>query len=233
MNQMDKINFVLYVNLMNKYEKQASEGTTMIFSSDEKNLMKYMREIAKKDVETRKFLNELTDMSPREREEAVEKLFEPSKKTDSFITIDEIRDYKEQIDELSKDEKNKLNYIINNYKKFNVKGIYLDPVKFIDSDDIEREVTFDKKTNQYTVKGLKIEPEIEEEVNEPVRETRYSRLEEPIKEKLIKDEPEKKKINKEPKKSNKKGIIGAILIFLFTAFAGCMIATVVSLILSK
>ena len=136
---MEKENLQLYVNLMNKYEEQAKMGITMVFTSDEKNLMSYMKKMAIKDEELKAFLNSLTNMTPMERYEAIDRRFN-KKKEGIIITLAEVKDYKELIDEKSKEDKNKLNYLINNYSRLNVQGIRLDDMKYIDENGEFREV---------------------------------------------------------------------------------------------
>ena len=82
---MEKDNLKLYVDLMNRYDEETKLGMTMVFNSDEKNLLSYMKKIAIKDKEANKFLNSLTTMSPEEREQAVEDYFKEEDK-DIIIT---------------------------------------------------------------------------------------------------------------------------------------------------
>ena len=122
---MEKDNLKLYVYLMNRYYEQAKIGMTLVFNEDEKHLMTYMKKIAMKDKEANKFLNSLTNMTPDERYLAVENLFNKKEGKKDIITINEVKDYKDEIASMSKQDQNKLNYIINNYNKLKVKGINL------------------------------------------------------------------------------------------------------------
>lgn len=220
---MEKLDVKQYVDLMNKYEEQAKLGITMIFTSEEQNLMKYMKKMAIKDKELNAFLNQLTDMTPNERYIAIDKHFHDEKKeAKEFITLEEVKDYKEEIASKSKEERNKLNYLINNYSKLKIQGIRLEDLKYLDENGKLKDIDF------------KSEP-IKEVKETPHRSKRYE-VEELYNEKtelpkIDKPEKENKPIAKE--KNKKSGILGAILLFLLTGFAGAILATILTLILSK
>lgn len=236
---MEKDNLRMYVDLMNKYDEQAQMGITMVFNNDEKNLMKYMRQLAIQNKEAKKFLNELTNMTPIEREQAVENYFGGNKKSTGMITLDNIKDYKEQIDELSKENKNKLNYLINHYNTLKIKGIIISEMKYIDSNDEVRELVYDNYSNQYRVKGLYEEEK--EETNQPIerltRELYRSNSEEYNLN--VEDEPKKElekytAPNKQMRVPEKKaGFISACLLFVLTGFTGGILATILTLVLSR
>lgn len=225
---MEKDNLRLYVDLMNKYEEQAKLGMTLIFTQDEKLLMSYMKKIAIQDKEARAFLNKLNDLKPEERMIAVDNYFAKKDGKGIIITIDEIKDYKEIIDEKSKEDKNKLNYLINNYSRLGIKGIRLDDLKYIDENDEVKDVDLNDNVVPFR-REEKVKEESLEDLDVPLRSNRnYDEIEE---EEIIKPVPIKPKKNKKEEKNS--GFISAFLLFLFTGFAGGVLATILTFLLKK
>lgn len=222
---MEKDNLRLYVNLMNKYDEESKMGITMVFNSDEKNLMSYMKKIAIKDKEANKFLNSLTSMTPEEREQAVEDYFkDDTEEKDIIITLSDVKDYKEEIANKSKEDQNKLNYLLNNYNKLKIKGIWLSDLKYIDENDEVKDIDLKK-----------IAKEEEKEEKQEIKsrtERNYDELEESVEEPIIK--PAKKETKKPEKKENiKVEYLKAGLLFFITAIIGVVLAVVALMILKK
>ena len=222
---MEKSNLKLYVNLLNKYEEEARMGITMIFSNDEKNLMKYMKQMAIQNEEVRKFLNELNDMTPEEREIAVDNYYAKKEGKNIIITLDDVKNYKEEIANKTKEERNKLNYLINNYSRLKIKGIRLDDLKYIDENDEIKDV--DLNDNVVPFKSNNESSNIAKEELPSRLGRRYNEKEE-----SDEDEVSPAPIDK-PKKEKKTGFVSAILLFLFTGFAGGILAIILTLLLSK
>ena len=224
---MEKDNLRLYVDLMNKYEEQDKLGMTLIFTQDEKLLISYMKKIAIQDKEARAFLNKLNDLRPEERMIAVDNYFAQKEGKGIIITIDEIKDYKEIIDEKSKEDKIKLNYLINNYYRLGIKGIRLDDLKYIDENDEVKDVNLNDNVVPFR-REEKLKEETLEELDTPLRSNRnYDEIEE---ENI---EPEPVKIRKIKKEKKNAGFVSAFLLFLFTGFAGGVLATILTFILKK
>ena len=228
---MEKDNLKLYVDLMNKYDEQAKLGITMVFTDDEKLLMSYMKKLAIKNKEANKFLNSLTSMTAEEREQAVEDYFKEDEEepSDVIITLEDVKDYKEEIASKSKEDQNKLNYLINNYNKLKIKGIWLSDLKYIDENDEVKEIDLKK-----------IAKEEEKEIK-----TRSNRNYDDL---VVDDDTEEiipiippvesktpKKSSKKPvkKENTKKEYIKAGIVFLFTALAGIALAFLILLLLKK
>ncbi len=226
---MEKDNLKLYVDLMNRYDEETKLGMTMVFNSDEKNLLSYMKKIAIKDKEANKFLNSLTTMSPEEREQAVEDYFKEEDK-DIIITLDDVKDYKEEIANKSKEDQNKLNYLINNYNKLKIKGIWLSDLKYIDEND--------------EVKDIDLKKIAKEEEKEEIKEykSRTDRNYDELKDIDEEDEEIILPVKKETTKSTKKPVkkentkaeyFKASALFLSTALVGVVLAIVALLFIKK
>lgn len=221
---MDKVNLLEYVNLMNRYDEQAQLGMTLVFTENDKNLMRYMRRLAMQDEETRKFLNSINDLKPEEREQAVNEYFNETSKEElntkktKLVTLDEIKNYQDIISSMNKEDSNKLNYLINNYKKLNIQYINLDTLTYIDENNQERQVS---KTDM-DVLSSNVEDELDDKtfINDAIKMTK-------------KTEEDVEDILKVKSKDEQSGYISAMLLFALTAFTGGILATIVTLILNR
>lgn len=237
---MEKDNLKLYVDLMNKYDTYKSTEGTMIFNQDEKNLIIYMRKLATSNKEANKFLNSLTDMTPDERYIAVENYFNKQEGKSNIITLKEVKDYKDEIASKSKEDQNKLNYIINNYEKLKVKGIILDEVKYIDENDEIKEVNINDNIIPFRKELTPVEEELEDTTDfendifssrsksdiTSRSEKNYEEMIESLNAKPVKEKP----IQKVKQKS---AYVNAIMLFFFTGVAGVILATVLMLLIRK
>ncbi len=201
---MDKINMMMYVNLMNKYEENTKLDITMVFSPEEKILLKNMKEAALKDDELKEFLNTLTNMTPEEREFAVKRRYQEN---NGYIKLQEIKDYNDVVINMTKEEQNKLNNLINNYSELNMQGINLEKLTYLDAEGNEKSISEPKRETKKA---------IEKSFEEPLRMAKQT----------------SKPIKKEPKKQEK-GLIKALVLFLITGILGGVSATILTLILSK
>ena len=198
---MDKENLKLYIDLMNRYDELHKINLTMMFSNEDKILITNMRNIAIKDPKANEFLNSLTSMTPDEREIAVNNYFAKEDGTGLLITLDDVKNYKEEIASKSKEEQNKLNYYINHFAELNIKYIRLDDLKYITNDGEIEDIDLEKTIVKFEPK--KIEEKVEE-VEEPK-----------IKKKTIKQA----------------GYISAFLLFALTAVTGMIVATILTLVI--
>lgn len=87
--KIEKLNLIEYVNLMNRYEEQLKQGITMIFTIEDKNLMAYMRQLAKRDKEISTFLQHLSDVPSYERLEEIEKYYNEKEKIENAASEEE------------------------------------------------------------------------------------------------------------------------------------------------
>lgn len=228
---MDKVNLLEYVNLMNRYDEQAQLGMTLVFTEDDKNLMRYMRKLAMQDEEVRKFLNSINDLKPNERERAVYNYFnepleeENPKSNTRLVTLEDIKNHRDIISAMSKEESNKLNYLINNYKKLNIRYINLENLTYIDENNEEQTVSLEQL-------NPKVEDDILEDktfVNDALSMVKKSNEEE---QKIEKPVVQSQKKENQSKKGQS-GYISALFLFMLTAFTGGILASIITFILSR
>ena len=67
-----------------------------------------------------------------------------------MYTLDEINANPILLSDLNEEKFNKLNYLIKNYDQFNIKGINIENLIYIDKDSVVKEVVFDKDFNIVT-----------------------------------------------------------------------------------
>ena len=238
---MDKVSLLQYVDLMNRYDEQKELGLTLNFSESDIALMKYMKKMAMQDEEVRRFLNSINDLKPDERERAVHDYYRVDDSSDSdgdgvhlskLVTLGDLKNHRDVIASMSKEDSNKLNYIINNNKILDVKYINLETLTYINSNNEEKEVLAD----DYTMKIPKIEDDVLEDktfVNDAINMAKKDNSSDDV---VVPVKPIKKEQKKPDNKSSKQeqsGYISAIFLFALTGFTGGILATVVTLVLSK
>lgn len=130
-----------------------------------------------------------------------------------MVTEQDLKDEVERIDRMNNTEKKKFNYIINNRSINHVKAMNLKHFVYLNENDELLEVMYDEK-----FQGIKVR-----KTDEP-----YKIIYDPIIEEDEELEEENKIIP-----MRKSGFINAFLLFLFTGFTGGVLATVLSLVLSK
>lgn len=124
---------------------------------------------------------------------------------------DELKNYTEKIDRMNPSNKKKFNFIINNRSIYNVKAINLDYAIYLNEKDELLEVMYDQSKQTISVRNTtekykKVQPE--RVMNTPKEEPALA----------IK---------------SKSGFINAFLLFTLTGFTGGVLATILSLFLSK
>lgn len=160
-----------------------------------------------------------------------------------MITLNEIKDHKQQLQNMNKQQEIKLNYLINNYSKLKIKGINLDNLIYMDENDNLIEVIYDAENDMIVTDAPKHASYDETEVanttetqqtKEVYEDSNY--LDEIDKEiEMQKEivEPVKHDKPKVKTKVKKAGYINAFLLFLLTGFVGGVLATVITLIISR
>lgn len=233
---MDRENLLIYVTAWDNYQR----GNTVALTDLEKKVCTAVNILQEKNPELKAFIRSLARLNYEEKVAAVNAYFKKEEEpviednNDEMITIEEIKDYPKIVETMSPIETKKLNYIINNSKKLRVKKLSLKDLNYINENDELIEVIYDENRNEirttdpdlldYTQEIVKPETvDIEEEkieVNEPEIITFVPPLRSTVK-------PKPKK-----QKEEKSGYVSAFLLFALTGFAGGVIATVLTLILS-
>lgn len=233
---MDRENLLIYVTAWDNYQR----GNTVALTDLEKKVCTAVNILQEKNPELKAFIRSLARLNYEEKVAAVNAYFKKEEEpviednNDEMITIEEIKDYPKIVETMSPVETKKLNYIINNSKKLRVKKLSLKDLNYINENDELIEVIYDENRNEirttdpdlldYTQEIVKPETvDIEEEkieVNEPEIITFVPPLRSTVK-------PKPKK-----QKEEKSGYVSAFLLFALTGFAGGVIATVLTLLLS-
>lgn len=233
---MDRENLLIYVTAWDNYQR----GNTVALTDLEKKVCTAVNILQEKNPELKAFIRSLARLNYEEKVAAVNAYFKKEEEpviednNDEMITIEEIKDYPKIVETMSPVETKKLNYIINNSKKLRVKKLSLKDLNYINENDELIEVIYDENRNEirttdpdlldYTQEIVKPETvDIEEEkieVNEPEVVT------------FIAPPKALVKHAKKKQRAQKSGYVSAFLLFALTGFAGGVIATVLTLILS-
>ena len=233
---MDRENLLIYVTAWDNYQR----GNTVALTDLEKKVCTAVNILQEKNPELKSFIRSLARLNYEEKVAAVNAYFKKEEEpviednNDEMITIEEIKDYPKIVETMSPVETKKLNYIINNSKKLRVKKLSLKDLNYINENDELIEVIYDENRNEirttdpdlldYTQEIVKPETvDIEEEkieVNEPEEIT------------FIAPPKTLVKHAKKKQRAQKSGYVSAFLLFALTGFAGGVIATVLTLILS-
>lgn len=131
-----------------------------------------------------------------------------------MYTANDLKKLVEKIDRMNDSEKKKFNFIINNRLIYNVKAMNLKYFIYLNDKNELLEVMYNER-NQ----SINVRPTDKRYIEKPQEEPRYIEKEEEEEQKII--------------PMHKSGFINAFLLFLFTGFAGGVLATVLSLVLSK
>lgn len=233
---MDRENLLIYVTAWDNYQR----GNTVALTDLEKKVCTAVNILQEKNPELKTFIRSLARLNYEEKVAAVNAYFkkdeepELEENNDGMITIEEIKDYPEIVGTMSPVETKKLNYLINNSRKLRVKKLNLKDLSYINEDDKLIEVIYDEDRNEIRT----TDPDLLDYTQEIVRPETVD-IEE---EKIEVNEPEEitfiappkalVKHAKKKQKAQKSGYVSAFLLFALTGFAGGVIATVLTLILS-
>lgn len=231
-----KQNLIKYVMIWKKYNLLHDQGLTMQFNYDEIGTRRAIDPLLDQKSPqfneeifefVMSFSNNINNVTEEEVELKFNQLFnvkqpEPTSISENsnsskLVTLDEIKNYQNIISSMSKEDSNKLNYLINNYKKLNIKYINLDTLTYIDESNQERQIL---KTD-IEVLSSKDEEDFDDKtfINEALE--------------ITKKNEEANDISKVKDKPKQSGYISAIFLFVLTAFTGGILATILTLILSR
>ena len=226
---MNRENLLIYVNAWNNYKK----GNTMFYTDTERNVLNTISKLRETNSELDRFIKSLTNLSEQERIDAVNNYFkkeEPEENAaDKMVSIEEIKNYPNITGAMSPIERKKLNYLINNAKILHVKQLDLNTLNYVNENGNLIEVIYDEEKNEIRTN----DPDLLDYTQEIITpETIDKPVEKEEPEVITFVAPPKALVKNKKQKPLKSGYVSAFLLFALTGFAGGVIATVLTLLLS-